>query len=149
MTDTARVLLTAAILSASAFGLLAWRVGRSDPGQPARRGGELRVAQWAAILLAGTAGLPIGLRIAAPAVPTGHLDAAFGVGFMVLAGIVLLRDPREGLALASAGFVLHALLDLAHRPGWLSPDLVPRWYVVGCASYDVVIAALCYWARRR
>ncbi|HUL72962.1 MAG TPA: hypothetical protein VLT86_07660 [Vicinamibacterales bacterium] len=149
MTDTGRVLLTAAVLSASAFGVLAWRVGRADPSLPDRRVGELRVAQWAAILLAATAGIPVGLAVALPTIPAGHLDAAIGVGFVLFAGFVQLRDPREGLALAAAGFVLHALVDLAHRPGWLSPDLVPRWYVVGCASYNVFIAALCYWARRR
>jgi hypothetical protein len=149
MTDTGRVLLTAAVLSASAFGVLAWRVGRTEAGLPERRIGELRVAQWAALLLAATAGIPIGLAVALPTTPAGHLDAAIGVAFVLLAGVVMLRDPREGLALAAAGFVLHALVDIAHRPGWLSPDLAPRWYVVGCASYNVFIAALCYWARRR
>jgi hypothetical protein len=81
--------------------------------------------------------------------PDAHLDAAIGVGFVALAGLVLLREPRDGLFLAAAAYILHALVDLAHRPGWLSPDLAPRWYIVGCASYDVYIAALCYWARRR
>ncbi|MFI5178905.1 MAG: hypothetical protein ACHQO8_10095, partial [Vicinamibacterales bacterium] len=89
------------------------------------------------------------LGVALPTIPGGHLDAAIGVGFMLVAGLILLRDPREGLAIAAAAFVLHALVDIAHRPGWLSPDLAPRWYVVGCASNNVLIAALCYWARRR
>jgi hypothetical protein len=40
-------------------------------------------------------------------------------------------------------------VDIAHRPGWLSPDLAPRWYIVGCASFNVYLAALCYLARRR
>jgi hypothetical protein len=149
MTDTARVLLTAAVLSGSALGVLAWRVGRTDASAPERLVGELRLAQWAALLLAATSGLPMGLAVALPSMPDAHLDAAIGVAFVGLAGIVLLRDPREGLFLAAAAFVLHALVDLAHRPGWLSAELAPRWYVVGCASYDVYVAALCYWARRR
>lgn len=149
MTDTARVLLTAAVLSGSALGVLAWRVGRTDPSQPARLVGELRLAQWAALVLAATAGLPMGLAVALPSMPDAHLDAAIGVGFVALAGLVLLSEPRDGLFLAAAAYILHALVDLAHRPGWLSPDLAPRWYIVGCASYDVYVAALCYWARRR
>ena len=149
MTDTGRVLLTAAILSASALGVLAWRVSRTDTSQPERLVGELRLAQWAALILAATAGVPIGLAVAQPTLPGGHLDAAIAIGFVCLAGLVLLRDPRDGLFLVAAGFVLHALVDLAHRPGWLAADLAPRWYIVGCASYDVYVAAVCYWARRR
>jgi hypothetical protein len=149
MTDTGRVLLTAVVLSASAFGVLSWRVSRIDATQPERLVGELRVAQWAAMLLAATAGIPIGLAVALPTMPGGHLDATLAVAFLLLAGVVLFRDPREGLLLASIGFVLHALVDIAHRPGWLSPDLAPRWYVVGCASFNVYLAALCFLARRR
>lgn len=149
MTDTGRVLLTAAVLSLTAIGALAWRVGRTDPTQPERLVGELRLAQWAAILLAATGAIPIGLAVGLPSMPGGHLDAAIGVVFVLLSGVVLLREPREGLLLVVAGFVLHALIDIAHRPGWLSPDLAPRWYIVGCATYDIVIAAMCYWARRR
>jgi hypothetical protein len=149
MTDTARVLLTAAALSASALGMLVWRVARLDPSQPERLIGQLRVSQWAAVLLAATGGVPIGLTVAQPLVPAGHLDAAIGVVFIGVAGLILLRDPREGLVLAAGAFGLHALVDIAHRPGWLSPDLAPRWFIVGCAIYDLFLAAACYWARRR
>jgi hypothetical protein len=41
-------------------------------------------------------------------------------------------------------FAAHALIDILHRPGMLSPDLAPRWFVVGCAVHDVVMGALCY-----
>ncbi len=149
MTDTGRVVLTAAALSLTAIGMLAWRVARTDPMQPERLVGELRLAQWAAILLAATGAIPIGLAVGLPSMPGGNLDAAIGMAFVLLSGLVLLREPRDGLFMVAAGFVLHALVDIAHRPGWLSPDLAPRWYIVGCASYDVVIAALCYLARRR
>ncbi len=149
MTDTARVLLTAAALSASAIAMLAWRVARSDPSQPERLIGELRVAQWAALLLAATGGVPIGLAVAQPLIPAEHLDAAIGIVFIGVAGLILLRDPREGLLLAAGAFGLHALVDIAHRPGWLSPDVAPRWFIVGCATYNLFLAAACYWARRR
>jgi hypothetical protein len=62
---------------------------------------------------------------------------------------VIQREPRAALIIAATAFVAHALTDLAHRPGWLSPDLSPRWYVVGSAIYDVCVAALCYVATRR
>ncbi len=149
MTDTARVLLTATVLAGSATGAFAWSVARIDPEQPERLVGELRLAQWAALLLAAIAAMPIGLSVAQPSIPGGHLDAAIGVGFVCVSAVILVRDPRESLFLAAAGFVLHALVDIAHRPGGLSPDLAPRWYIVGCASFNVYLAALCYWARRR
>jgi hypothetical protein len=149
VTDTARVLLTFAILSGVAVSVFARRITQMDPMQPERLIGELRLAQWAAILLAAAGAIPIGLSVAHQTVPFGHLDAAIGVAFIGLAGIVLQRDPREALLMVAGGFILHALVDLAHRPGVLSPDLAPRWFTAGCATYDVYLAAVCYWARRR
>ena len=149
MNDTVRVLLAAAALSLSAIAALAWRIARADPTQAERLIGELRLAQWAAVLLAGIGAVPIGLAIARTADPTGNIDAAIGVVFVGLAGVVLQREPREALLIVASGFVLHALVDIAHRPGWLSSDLAPRWYIVGCATYNVGLAAVCYWARRR
>ena len=46
-------------------------------------------------------------------------------------------------------FVAHALVDIAHRPGWLSPAIAPQRFIAGCAAYDVYVAALCFWARGR
>lgn len=149
MTDTARVLLAAALLSAATIGAFVWRLTRTDADQPDRLVGELRLAQWAALLLAALGGVSIGLTVAFDAAPAGNLDALLGVAFVVLAGFVLHREPRDALLLVSTGFVLHALVDIAHRPGWLPPDVVPRWYAIGSAIYDVYVAAACYWARRR
>jgi len=149
VTDTARVLLTFAILSGVAVSVFARRITQMDPMQPERLIGELRLAQWAAILLAAAGAIPIGLSVGHQTVPFGHLDAAIGVAFIGLAGIVLQRDPREALLMVAGGFILHALVDLAHRPGVLSTDLAPRWFTAGCATYDVYLAAVCYWARRR
>jgi len=147
--DTARVLLTAGILSALAISTFAWRVTQADPEDAERLIGELHLAQWMAVVLAGIGTIPLGLALAEPGAPLANLDAALAIVFMGLAGIVLQRDPREGLLLASGGFVLHALVDIAHRPGWLSPDLAPRWFTIGCAIDNVYLAAWCFWARRR
>jgi hypothetical protein len=143
------VLLTAAILSAVALATFAWRVTRIDLDDSERLIGELRLMQWAGVLLAGVSGIPIGLALAASGSPVAHLDIAAAAMFIGLAGLVLQCDPREGLLLACAGFLAHALLDIAHRPGWLSPDLAPQWYTVGCAVHNVFLAAWCFWARRR
>ena len=143
------MLLTAAVLSAIALATFAWRVTRIDSDEADRLIGELRLMQWAGVMLAGVSAIPIGLALAAADAPLAHLDIAVGVMFVGLAGFVLQRDPREGLLLACAGFFAHALIDIAHRPGWLSPDLAPRWYTVGCAIYNVFLAGWCFWARRR
>jgi len=147
--DTARVLLIAAVLPAIGLSSFAWRITRLDPMQPERLIGELRLAQWAALLLAAAGAIPIGLAIAKMPAPSANLDVALGVIFVGLAGIVLQRDPRDALLLVAGAFVLHALADIAHRPDWLTPDLAPRWYTVGCATYNTYLAAVCYWARRR
>jgi hypothetical protein len=142
-------MLTAGVLSGLVISTFAWRVTRTDPEETDRLIGELRLAQWMAVLLAGVSGITLGLALARPAVPLANVDAAVSIVFIGLAGIVLQRDPRDGLLLASIGFLLHALVDIAHRPGWLPTDLAPRWFTVGCAVYNIYLAAWCFWARRR
>ena len=148
MTDTARVLVTAALLSAGAMAWVAWRVRGTDAGDPARLIGQLRLAQLGALLIAAIGAMSIGLAQNAGDQPLVHLDAAIGVAFVGIAWIIVRRDPREGLLLAVGAFVLHALIDLAHRPGWLTPDIASREVLVGSAVYDVCLAAVCYGARR-
>ncbi len=149
MTDTARVLLTAAVLSASGIGLFAWRLAAADPTQPDRIVGELRLAQGAALILALMGGVSVGLATGSPAVPAAHLDATLGIAFVVVAGVILTREPHEALLIAAAAFVLHALTDVAHRPGLLPDHLPPRWWIIGSAVYDMYLAVVCYWIRRR
>ncbi len=148
MTDTARVLVTAAVLSAGAMAWIAWRVRAADAGDPARLIGQLRLAQLGALLLAAIGAMSIGLAQNVNGQPLVHLDAAIGVAVVGIAWVIVLRDPREGLLLAVGAFILHALIDLAHRPGWLSPEITSRDVLVGSAVYDVCLAAICYGARR-
>jgi len=148
VSDPARVLLTAAVLSLLTVVMLAWRVRRADADEPARLIGALRLAQWSAVLLASVGAIPIGLALTAQTDSTGGMDAALGIVTIGTAGFMLLRDPREALTLLSGAFVLHALIDLAHRPDWLSPAIAPRSYLVGCAIYNVCLAAICFGARR-
>jgi hypothetical protein len=147
--ETALVLAIAAVLSASGLGLVGWRVVRTEPDAPERLIGELRLAQLAAILLATVGAISIGQAIASAPLPGAHLDASLGAAFPMLAVLILLREPREALLLAAGGFVLHALFDLAHRPGWLRADIAPRWFLVGSPLFDLFVGGLCYWARRR
>jgi hypothetical protein len=149
VSDTARVLLTAAVLSAATLATFAWRLLAVDPDEPARLIGELRLAQWAAVLLAATGAISIGLALGHMAVPMANWDAAIGILFIGIAGFILQRDPREALLILAAAFVVQALVNIAHRPGWLTPDLAPRWFTIGCAMYDVLLAGVCFWARRR
>jgi hypothetical protein len=114
-----------------AFGALAvaltWQSARATmtPSEsPQRLIEQLRLAQMAALLLSLTAGAYI--------------------GFAVVAAMTMVRDPRQALMIVALGFTAHAVLDIAHRPGLLPEALAPRWYAVGCAVYDVYIAAVCY-----
>jgi hypothetical protein len=149
VTDPALILLTAAILSASAIGVFAFQVQRLDPSGPERLIGELRLSQWLSVLLAATGAVPIGMALFAHPGPIGNIDLTEGVAFVILAGVVLQCEPRTALRIVVAGFVAHALTDIAHRPGWLSMQVLPQSYAAGCASYDVALAALCFWAMRR
>lgn len=149
MTDTARVLLTAGLLSFATAAIVAGRLRRLDASDPARLVGQLRLAQWTAVALAALGGAPIGLAVAGAAQPLAHLDVTCGVFVAVLAGITLHQEPPRALLFAAGGFIVHALMELAHRPGWLSPAQSPLWYTAGSATFDVGMAAVCFWATRR
>ena len=149
MTDTARLLLTTTVLSIVALGTFLWRLLRTDPGAPDRLIGEFRLAQAAALLLAASGAVSIGFGVAAELRTGANLDVAIGATFVLLAGFVLTREPREALFVAAAAFLFHAVFNLSHRPGWLSTDLAPRWFAIGSAIYDGVVAAACYVGRRR
>ena len=149
MSETVWLVFVAGLLSATAVTMVSWQVGRTDSRTPDRLVGELRLARWAGILLSGVGGISIGLAAARPDLAMGHLDASLGVVFVGLGGLVLQREPRDGLLLATVLFVVHALLNIAHRPGWLSTDVAPHWFTVGCAVYDVYLAGLCFWVWKR
>lgn len=149
MDDTARLVVTAFALAGSALGVFAWRVAGIEPSQPQRLIGELRFAQIMAILLAVTGGAWLGLAVRSSGEPLAGLDVSASVSIVLAAAFSLVTEPRQSLALLAGAFMAHALIDVAHRPGWLSPAIAPRWFAVGCAAYDVYLAALCYWARRR
>ena len=149
MSETVWLVLVAGVLSAGAVTTVSWQVARTDSRAPERLVGELRLARWAGILIAAVGGISIGLAAARPDLAMGHFDASLGVVFVGLGGLVLQREPRDGLLLATVLFVVHALLNIAHRPGWLSTEVAPHWFTVGCAVYDVYLAGLCFWVWRR
>jgi len=139
---------SAIAFAALAAGLtyLAVRTAAIPVNAPERLIAELRLAQIAALLLALAAGAYVGLAVAHEARPGVGLDIALAVGFFVVAAATLIRDPRQALTILALAFAAHAVVDVAHRPGWPLPDaMAPRWYSIGCAVYDVYIGALCYW----
>ena len=89
-------------------------------------------------------GVYIGFAVAHEARQGVGFDVAFAVGFLIIAASTLVRDPRHALTVLALAFAAHAVLDVAHRPGWLPDAIAPRWYLIGCATYDVLIGALCY-----
>lgn len=126
---------------------LTWQSLRASSipaSSPQRLIEELRLAQMSALLLTLTAGAYIGFAVVRENEPGVGLDIALAVGFLIVAGVTMVRDPRQALTLVALAFAAHAVIDVAHRPGLLPEALAPRWYAVGCAVYDVVIAAVCY-----
>jgi hypothetical protein len=142
-------LRTSAIAFAALGGGLTWlalRTAAIPVSSPERLIAELRLAQIAALLLTLAAGAYVGLAVAHEARPGVGLDIALAVGFFVVAAATLVRDPRHALTMLALAFAAHAVVDVAHRPGWPLPDgVAPPWYSIGCAVYDVYIGALCYW----
>jgi hypothetical protein len=130
-----------------------WQAARTASvpvNSPDRLVAELRLAQIAALLLVLSAGAYIGLAVAHEARPGVGFDVALAAGFFVAAASTLVRDPRQALTILALAFAAHAIVDVAHRPGWPLPDgVAPRWYSISCAVYDVYIGALCYFPMLR
>jgi hypothetical protein len=145
VTEASQTILVAFALIAIGVTWVAIRTTRVPVNSPDRLVSELRLAQLAGLLLVLSAGAYIGLAVAHEAQPGVGFDIALAVGFFVVGAATLVRDPRQALTMLALAFAAHAILDVAHRPGWPLPDgVAPRWYSIGCAVYDVYIGALCY-----
>jgi hypothetical protein len=145
VTDAFQTTVVAFAMLGAALTWQAVRAAMVPVSSPERLVAELRLAQMAALLLSLSAGAYIGLAVAHEAERGVGVDIALAVGFFVTAAATLVRDPRQALTILALAFAAHAILDVAHRPGWLLPDgMAPRWYSIGCAVYDVFIGALCY-----
>lgn len=144
MTEGFRTLAVAIFALGAGFSWQALRTAAISSSSPERLVAELRLAQMAALLLTLSAGAYIGFAAAHEEQLGVGFDIAFAVGFFVVAAVTLVKDPRQALTILAVAFAAHALLDVAHRPGLLPDEVVPRWYVIGCAIFDVFIGALCY-----
>jgi hypothetical protein len=96
------------------------------------------------LILTLTAGAYIGFAVLRENQPGVGLDVALALGFLLIAAVTMVRDPRQALTIVALAFAAHAVVDVLHRPGLLPEDLAPRWYSIGCAVYDVYLGALCY-----
>ena len=144
MSEALRTTLFAFGSLAIGFTWLSARTAAQPPATPQRLIDELRLAQLAALLLVLAAGAYVGFAAARENEPGVGLDVALSVGFLIAAGVSLIKEPRQALTIVALAFAAHAVLDIAHRPGLLPEGLAPRWYAIGCAVYDVYIGALCY-----
>lgn len=149
MSEGLRAVLVLALGVAGILARLAWQAARTPVSDGTRLVAEFRVIRLAAILLAATGAVYIGFAVARAQTTGAALEIALAAGFITLAAVAMTRDPRQALAMLALGFVAHALLDIAHRPGFLPPEFAPRWYLIGCAVYDSAIAAICYWPALR
>jgi hypothetical protein len=149
VTETVRALLATAVLAGSGLAVFVWRLGRLEASGPERLIGELRLAQYMALMLAGVGGVWLGVAAVRAPAAFGALEVVLAVLTILFAGWTMHRDTRQSLVLLCVAFLAHALIDVAHRPGWLPHTIAPRWFTIGNAAYDVYLAALCFWAQRR
>lgn len=144
MTEGLRTILVAATGVTAWFAWQSFKTSSIAASSPERLVGELRLAQIGALLLTLSAGTYVGIAATHPSHLGVGFDVALAVGFFVVAAVTLIQDPRYSLTVLALAFAAHAVLALAHRPGLLPDGIVPAWYTIGCAVYDVVIGALCY-----
>lgn len=142
--ETLRAVLLAFFVLDGALAWFAIRAARTAPASPERLIAEFRTVRLAALLLTLTAGTSLGLAAAHEQISAGALDVTFSVGFVAVASVAVTKDPRQALIMLALGLAAHGLTDIAHRPGFLSPDLGPRWFFIAAAVFDVAAGAICY-----
>jgi hypothetical protein len=144
VSDSLRTIALGAATLALACTWLAVRTARTPVSSHERLVAELRMTQLASLILVLVSGAYVGFAAWQESRLGAGLDVALALGFLAAASTALTRDPREALTLLALAFAGHALVDIAHFPGWLPQGIAPRWYAVGCASLNVYVSALCY-----
>ena len=143
MTDATRAVLVAFAALAVVLVRLSVIATREDDST-SRLVAELRLAQFAALLLVLIAGVYIGFALAQGSTTGSGFDVALAVGFLALAAIATIQPPGTALTLLAAAFAGHAVVDLMHSAAVLPSVALPNWYTSACAVYDVGIAGICY-----
>jgi hypothetical protein len=143
-TEVLRASVLCWVVLGGAFAWLSFRAAAVAAVSPERLIAEFRAVRFATLLLVFNAGAAVGFAAAREFVAPAALDVTLAAAFVVVAAVAVTKDPRPALLILAAAFLAHALLSIAHRPGFLSPDVAPRWFFIAIAVYDVVLAALCY-----
>ncbi len=144
LNDADLALIVACAVMALALIRLSLAASRADPSAPDRLVAELRLAQFAALVLVLTAGVYVGFALAHGTSPGSGIDVALAVGFLVLASVAVTQEPGDALTVLALAFAAHAVVDLLHGAGTLPSDALPAWYSTACAIYDVGVAGVCY-----
>ncbi len=144
MSEPLGSLAVAAVVLLGATAWMSLNALRAPASSHERLIGELRLLQLGCVILVLVAGAYLGFVAWQQAPAAGAVEVALALGFLAGALVLLTRDPRQALGLLAAAFAMHALVDIAHRPGWLPAGTAPRWYAVGCATFNLVVGALCY-----
>lgn len=144
MTDAALSFAAVFLVCGGTVAWLSLRARRAEPTSGQRLVAELRLAQFAALLLALAAAVPVGLALGHDDAPGSGLVVAVAAGFFLVAALVTTWEPVRALTALTAAWGAHAAADLAHVAGLLPPEIVPSWYPPACATYDVFVAAFCW-----
>jgi hypothetical protein len=149
VSEAQRALAVAALGILAVLTRLALQAARASASPAERLVEEFRLIRFASLILAATGGAGVGLAAVHEHVMGTALEIMIAAAVITVAAIAATRDPRQALAIIALGFVGHALVDIAHRPGLLPPALAPRWYFIACAIFDSLVAAVCYWPALR
>ena len=144
MTDAVLSFAVVFLAFGATAGWLSLGARRAEPTSGQRLVAELRLAQFAALLLTLTAAVPMGFALAHDNVAGTGLVVAIAAGCFAVAALVTTWEPVRALTALAVAWSAHALADLAHVAGLLPPEILPGWYPPACATYDVLLAALCY-----
>lgn len=144
MTEAVRFLLLVFVPLAAAGTWIALRTARIPSQSPERLVAELRMAQAGALVLVFIAGAYLGFAASRETIAGVEWDIMLAFGFLLVGIGTMQEDPRRALTVLALAFAAHAIVDVAHRPGFLPEDVAPRWFAISCAIYNLYLGAICY-----
>lgn len=144
MTDATLAFAAAFLALGSVAVWLAIVATRADAADPNRLVAQLRLAQYAALLLALASAVYVGLALAQDGAAGAGFDVAIATGFFVLAATATTWEPGRALTALALAWCAHAIVDLGHAADLLPSAAIPEWYPTASAIYDVCMAGVCY-----
>lgn len=110
----------------------------------------LYAVKFATILLSFISSIYIGFALTDQPSFSAKLDVIVASGFMIGAYMIsLTKNPLMAFKLLMIAFIAHGIFDFFHHVDILLSPIIPSWYPLTCAIYDISIAVIIWYGHKK